>query len=41
MIAGCYDLHLYCDAPGCAHGQFGEQGNGAWHGRPAATPGSP
>lgn len=22
MIAGCYDLHLYCDAPGCRDGDF-------------------
>lgn len=22
-VAACYDMHLYCDVPGCEHGAYG------------------
>ena len=32
MIAGCYDLHLYCDGVDCARGKFHEQQQGEFTG---------
>ena len=32
-IAACYDMHLYCDVPGCTFGKFrGEQAEGEFTG---------
>jgi hypothetical protein len=22
-VVACYDMHLYCDVPGCEHGEYG------------------
>lgn len=32
MIAGCYDLHLYCDGVDCARGRYGEQAKSEYSG---------
>jgi len=32
MIAGCYDLHLYCDGVGCVAGEYGFRSEGEFTG---------